>query len=172
MNRKIWLIIVSILLIVLLLLSALVGTKEKEDQTLSNDPEVVYANAQKESASVDSKEQKEFIGIDINQYLEMYNGTDKKIVLIARPTCHYCEIAEPILKNIAYLNNLDINYLNTDELTEEDSNTLTTSNEYFESGLGTPTLLIVGNSTIIDHVDGLTDKAHYIDFFKKNEFIK
>ena len=55
-------------------------------------------------------EKGDFIQIDINQYLEMYNGSEKQIILIARPTCHYCQIAEPILQNLVYEYKLNINY--------------------------------------------------------------
>ena len=46
------------------------------------------------------------------------------------------------------------------------------SDEFFKEGYGTPILLVVGEGKIIDKVDGLTDSAHYVDFFKRNEFIK
>ena len=102
----------------------------------------------------------------------MYNGSEKQIILIARPTCHYCQIAEPILQNLIYEYKLNINYLNTDNFEENDQQTLINSDEKFSNGLGTPTLVVVGEGQIYDNVDGLTDKAHYKEFFKKNGYIK
>ena len=72
-------------------------------------------NAEKESESVKSNEIKELNNINVSDYLEFYAGEESKLVLVARPTCHYCQIAEPILQNIAYKYDLEINYLNTDE---------------------------------------------------------
>lgn len=171
-NKKYAVIGLIALIIILLIISSFTGAKDKEDKTMSNDPEVIYENAQKESAAVKDNEKREFVQIDINQYFEKYNGSENTIVLIARPTCHYCQIAEPIIQNIMYKYDFDINYLNTDNFKEGDEESLTSSNEYFSSGLGTPTLLVVGNGTIVGNVGGLTDEAHYIEFFKQNGYIK
>ena len=90
----------------------MVSVKDKGTSTeeLSNDPETIYANAQKESETVKSDEMKEFNSIDVTTYLDYYAGEDTKLVLLARPTCHYCQIAEPILQNIMYEYNIDLLY--------------------------------------------------------------
>lgn len=171
MNKKTYIIIGIVLLFVLIILSAVV-TKKEETTELSNDPDVIYENAQKESAAVKDNEKKEFTQINLDTYFEMYKNEANDIVLIARPTCGYCQIAEPIIQNVAYEYSLKINYLNTDNFENTEEQTLQNSDEHFSSGLGTPTLVIVGGGKIIDAVDGLVDKAHYIDFFKRNGFIK
>ena len=161
-NNKI--IIGIIAVVALLMISFFITPKKnnekqnKENNTnITEDANTILANAQKESTNIKDSEKKDFINIDVNKYLEYFNGTEKKIILIGRPTCHYCEIAEPILHNVAFEYNLDINYLNIDN---------------FSEGFGTPTLLIVSEGKIHDKVDGLTDKTHYIEFFKLNDFIK
>ena len=62
-------------------------------------------------------------------------------------------------------------YLNTDNFSGEDQNNFIASNEEFSTGYGTPMLLVVGNGTIKNQVDGLTDRTHYIAFLQLNEFI-
>ena len=171
-SEKYGLIGILVILIVLLIISSVVNVNKKDNTKLSNDSDVILENAQNESDAVKDSEKGEFTQIDMNGYMEMYRGTEKQIVLIARPTCHYCQIAEPIIQNLIYKYNLPINYLNTDNFGENDEQTLTQSNELFSSGVGTPTMVIISEEKIIDSVDGLTDTAHYIDFFKRNGYIK
>jgi len=165
-------IILLITIVVLLLISLFVGNKDSKSNELSNDATVILNNAQTESSNVKDSEKKEFQEITVADYLNYYEGEEKTLILLARPTCHYCQIAEPILHKIAYDYDLDIKYLNTDEFSEEDSINLVQSNDYFNNGYGTPVLLLVSNGEIIDMVDGLTDTAHYVKFFKDNKFIK
>ena len=169
--EKYGLIGIAILLVVAIIVSAVVSVKPKTSE-LSNDPDTIYNDAQIESESIKDSEKGEFIQIDMSKYMEMYNGTEKQVVLIARPTCQYCQIAEPILQNLIYKYKLNINYLNTDNFAENDEKILTESNEFFASGLGTPTMVLISEGKIHDSVDGLTDTAHYKQFFEKNGYIK
>ena len=170
-SEKYGLIGIWTLLLVALIVSAVVKVNNKS-QELSTDAEAIYNNAHNESAAITDEEKGEFIQIDINNYLEMYNGSEKQIILIARPTCQYCQIAEPILQNFIYKYQLSINYLNTDNFETQDDETLIESDEVFGDELGTPMLLIIGNGQVYDVVDGLTDTAHYEEFFKKNGYIE
>lgn len=173
-KEKSVIIVLIIVLVIILGIGLFTGekTESKKTTSLSNDAEVILSNAQKESKNVSVDEKKEFIMINAEKYIEYYKADNKTIILLARPTCHYCQIAEPILANIAYEYDLDINYLNTDEFSAEDENLVKNSDEYFSNSFGTPILLIVSNEEIVDVVDGLTDTAHYLDFFKKNGLIK
>ena len=159
---------------VLVVMSFFVGRQEnskEDDNKMSEDASVIIANAQEESNNVKEEETKELSEINMDTYLEYYNGEENKIILIARPTCQYCQIAEPIIKNIAYENDLEINYLNTDNFSGDDEANLVKSNEFFSQGFGTPLLLVVSKGEIVNKVDGLTDKAHYTEFFKTSGFI-
>ena len=175
MKNKEIIIVLGVIVVALVLVFAFNSGDKNESSkkvTDSNDVEAILANAQKESETVKSDEMKEFNSIDVTTYLDYYAGEDTKLVLLARPTCHYCQIAEPILKNVAYKYDLDINYLNTDEFSEEDNQKFMESDEFLGEGVGTPLVMNVGNGKIIDKVDGLTDSAHYIQFFKDNGYIK
>ena len=163
-------------LIIVLIISAFVksdgGNSKSTRKGLSNDPDVILSNAQEESEEISEKEMGEFTEINIDQYMEMYNGSEKKLILIARPTCGYCQVAEPILQKLIKDYKLTIHYLDTDELDETAQETLINSHDSFKEGLGTPTLLVVSGGTVNDTVDGLTDTAHYEKFFKDNGFIE
>lgn len=171
MNKKILPIIGVIIVILLIIISSIVS-KDEEDKVISTeDSNNIMANAQTESASISEKDKKDFINIDVDTYLAYLQNEEKKLVLLARPTCTYCQIADPILKKISKDYNINIYYLNTDEFKDNDQNNFVSSNELFQSGFGTPMLLLVGNNSIIDYVDGLTDTAHYLEFLRKNELI-
>lgn len=170
-KQKYLLLLAIVIVIGLLIISSLVAKKD-DGGLITDEPTVIFENAQKESATVKKSETKDFINITANDYLNYYNGSEKQIVLIGRPTCQYSNIAEPILKNIAYKKKIDICYLNTDELTPEEEESIIASNEFFQDSLGTPILLVIGEGKIIDKVDGATDTNHYLEFLKNNGFIK
>jgi len=165
-----------LLLVVLIIISCFVGDKNNNSTSKSNNsneenPQVIIENAQKESSSVKEEERKELPEIKMDTYLDYYSGEEKKLVLLARHTCSYCQIAEPIIENLAYKYDLDISYLNTEKFKDDDESKLVKSDEFFSNGFGTPLLLIVGENKIIDKVDGATDTAHYTDFLKVNGYI-
>lgn len=129
------------------------------------------SRAQEESANVPDDEQKDFNDIDIDEYLDLYDGSEDSIVLFSRPTCGYCQIAEPILHHIAYQYKLTINHVNTDEMSSSDETKLVESDDYFSDGFGTPLLVVVSNGEIVDMVSGLVDTENYVKFFTKHGFI-
>jgi thiol-disulfide isomerase/thioredoxin len=160
-------ILIVVLAIVCIIAMNITGGSEKTTSNTTSS-----STAEEESAAVKDSEKKDFVTIKIDKYLEYYKGSTNTIILIARPTCHYCQIAEPILHNVAYKYDLTINYLNTDDFSSDDETTLVNSDSYFKNGFGTPLLLIVSNSKIVDKVEGLTTSEAYTSFFKTNGFIK
>lgn len=144
---------------------------ENSDTTSSSDVDDMTTRAQEESANVSEDEKKDFKDIDVDTYLELYEGSKNSVVLFASPTCGYCQIAEPILHHIAYQYDLTIHHVDVSTLSTDESEELADSNEYF-SQLGTPALLVVSNGEIVDSVDGLVDTNSYVDFLKDNGFIK
>lgn len=172
-NNKILVILGIVLAAILIIICSMVGTDSNNTKTdkVMEDGQTIVTNAQKESEAVKDDEKKEFTQINVDKYLEYYAGEENKIILVARPTCHYCQIAEPILQNISFKYNIEINYLNTDEFSDDDQTKFVNSDDTFKDGFGTPFLLIVSNNKIVSSVNGLTDEDHYISFFKTNGFI-
>lgn len=172
-NNKILVILGIVLAAILIIICSMVGTDSNNTKTdkVMEDGQTIVTNAQKESEAVKDEEKKEFTQINVDKYLEYYAGEENKIILVARPTCHYCQIAEPILQNISFKYNIEINYLNTDEFSDDDQTKFVNSDDTFKDGFGTPFLLIVSNNKIVSSVNGLTDEDHYISFFKTNGFI-
>lgn len=139
--------------------------------TSSSSASDMTSRAQEESANVPDDEQKDFNDIDIDEYLDLYDGSEDSIVLFSRPTCGFCQIAEPILHHIAYQYKLTINHVNTDEMSSDDETKLVESDDYFSDGFGTPLLVVVSNGEIVDMVSGLVDTENYVKFFTKHGFI-
>ena len=84
--------IVAFFIIGLILISATISPNKNEKSTTTNDTqsseESVLDIAQKESAKITESEMKDFININVETYLEYYKASKKRIVLMARPTCH------------------------------------------------------------------------------------
>lgn len=173
-NQKIIIVSLIIVLAVLLIASSFIGSDNKENKSnvLSNDPNQIMKNVQTESNNINQAERKKSTEINTDTYLEYLKGTENKLILVARPTCSACQLAYPIVENVAYKYNLEIFYLNTDNFGGEDEANFVRSNEMFSEGFGTPMLLAVSNNKIVDYIDGVTDTAHYEDFLKKHNFIK
>ncbi len=145
-------------------------TKKEEDNTeiVSDSTVDDSSKVEEESKSISEEEQKELEEIDVDRYLELKEDSEASVIYIARPTCHYCEIQSPIIKNIAYQYGLNIYYLNTDEMDSDDVITFTQSDDMFKKGFGTPCTIIVKDDSIVSNAKGLTDKNTLVDFFKKN----
>ena len=135
-------------------------TNKQENNTTSNDDEI------------SEDKQVELNSIDIDKYLSLKKGNDKSIIYISRPTCHYCQQEDPIIKNIVYETKVTVNYLNTDELDDDGNTKLIKSDDYFSEGYGTPLILVVQKNKIVDKIEGLTSKEDIVSFFKKYDFIK
>ena len=165
---------VGVLLIIILCFVASSKNTEnysEKSTTEESSGEDILQLAIKQAGEVNEDERTAPNQITIDEYLNLYKGSEEVLVLLSRPTCQYCQIAKPIIENLIYEYNIKINYLNTDELGEDGNSKLISSDEYFAEGYGTPILLLVGNGKIINQVDGLTTRDEYISFFKENGFM-
>lgn len=111
--------------------------------------------------------------LDYNTYKDKLESSDKQIFVITQTGCSHCENAKPVLKEIAKEYNCNINIVNTTSLSEEEQKKFMESLPYYnEEQWGTPLILVVENKNIIDSMQGFSSKEDYIDFFKKNGYIK
>ena len=142
------------------------------ESTTSSDTDSGTTSDTTESSDIPESEQGDLTDIDIDEYLDLKEGDEASIIYIARPTCHYCQEMEPIVKNIVYEYGVEVNYLNTDELDDDGQAKLVKSDDYFSEGYGTPLLLVVKDDEIVDIQEGLTDKDATVNFLKDNGFIE
>lgn len=125
------------------------------------------------SSDIPEDEQGDLNEIDIDEYLDLKEGSKASIIYVARPTCHYCQEMEPIVRNIVYEYGVTVNYLNTDELDDDGQAKFVKSDDYFDKkgGYGTPMLIIVKDDKFVDVLEGLSDKDTVVKFFKDNGLI-
>ena len=168
-------IIIIVLVLGICITSALI-TRVKIDSTsntsLSSDDIAELAAITKEAGSVSDNERTAPTEISISDYLNLYNGNSNSIVLFSRTSCKYCKLATPIIENIIYKYNVKINYVNLDSATDTDKQTLLKSNSYYESGISTPLIVVVGNGKIVDKIEGLVSSESYQTFFKNYGFME
>lgn len=123
------------------------------------------------SEETDELSEAGFNKISVSQYLELLKGSEKSIVLVARPTCYYCQQFTPVLKEAMEDMNLTINYVNTDEFTQDDWSSFQKSLEYLQGDdWGTPLTLIVQSGKLVDKNNGYTDIDKIKTFFTDNGF--
>ncbi len=170
MNNKKEIIIMAIIAAILVVV-AIVGIVLKSTPSAAQNK---YKTAiEKEADSIKKTEMIDFTIIDVDKYLELYKSKDANVVMIGRTGCEYCQIAEPIVKHIAYKNKFKVYYLSLDTFSDSDKTKLLNSDEYFKEtqGVNTPMLLITKNNSLVDYIPGLVSTSEYVEFFENNSII-
>lgn len=148
--------IILIALVVVLLIVAAIVTGNKDSKVDIELPVALEGDAG-------------FNEITYSNYLEKIDSNEPFLVVIVKDGCGYCEMYEPILKEVADEYNLPINYINLTNLSEEDYNDLAQSNAYLKKNQwGTPTTLFMLGDSVIDSIGGYVDKDKFVDFVKEN----
>ena len=112
-----------------------------------------------------------FNEVTLSEYLDLVKSSEKSIMLVARPTCGYCQQFTPILKQAMEDMNLTINYIDTDKFSEDDWTPFTESLDYLKSEeWGTPLTLIVQNGEAIAENNGYVELDTIKEFFTNNGF--
>lgn len=112
-----------------------------------------------------------FNKVTLDEYLNLVKGTEKSIILVARPTCSYCELFTPILKQAMEDMDLTINYVDTDTFSQEDWTTFSGSLDYLQNEeWGTPLTLIVQNGEVVAENNGYVELDAIKEFFSNNGF--
>lgn len=158
--------ITSIVLLVALVIGASVGVSHMDKTKSDNKTTTTESSSDSRQTAL---EQAGFNKVSIDEYLNLIKSSDKQIILIARPTCGYCEKFTPILKQAMEDMNLTINYVNTDNFSSDDWSKFQNSFDYLASNeWGTPLTLIVQNGEIVDKNNGYVELDAIKEFFTKN----
>ena len=89
----------------------------------------------------------------------MVNDGSAFIVVIERTGCGYCQKYMPLVEEVAKEKKIAINYLNTDNMSQEEVNKLSTTNKYLKrNDWGTPTTLFMLGDRIVDSIGGYVEK--------------
>lgn len=158
MNKKSILIIVSVLL--LLLVCYFIGENANTAYTIND--------------TFTKEEQEELKNITVDEYLSLKASKDTSVIYIARPTCSHCITQTPRMKYIKYKYKVEVNYLNTDEFSEDntDYDKVIASDEYFmKNDLATPLILLVKEGKIIDMIEGESSVENVVTLLSDNGLI-
>ena len=105
--------------------------------------------------------------ITYDKYKEMVKNGDAFVVVIERTGCSYCQMYMPIMEEVAKEQKIPVTYINTDNLTEDEFNELSTTNKYLKKNQwGTPTTLFMLGDRIVDSIGGYVEKGSVEAFFK------
>jgi len=96
----------------------------------------------------------------------MVENGDAFAVVIERTGCYYCQMYMPILEEYVNEAKIAVTYINTDNLTEEESELLSTTNKYLKNNeWGTPTTMLMKGNRVIDTIAGYVEKDAIKKFF-------
>lgn len=105
--------------------------------------------------------------ITYKEYEDMVSKGDAFVVVIERTGCSYCQMYMPIMEEYAKEKKIAVTYINTDNLTEDEYNKLSTTNKYLKkNSWGTPTTLMMVGDRIVDSIGGYVEKESIDAFFK------
>ena len=169
-NKEVFKNIISIvsivdLVVIIFLLALWIGPIKSKDLTFKTN------TTTKATAGSTELSEAGFNEVSIDQYLELVSSSEKSIILVARPTCYYCQQFTPILKQVMEDMNLTINYIDTDKFTTADYEKFSNSLDYIKNNeWGTPLTLVVQNGEAIDVNSGYVELDAIKEFFTKNGF--
>lgn len=114
--------------------------------------------------------------ITFNEVSEIMNSEETKIIYWASPSCDYCKMFSPIIKEVSYEYELTFNYLNTSSLDGDQYATMYThfaeyDEKYNSSNLGTPSLILVKDGKIVNISVGYLQEEELVDYLKTNGLI-
>ena len=105
--------------------------------------------------------------ITYNEYEKMVDNGDAFIVIIERAGCGYCIEYMPIVKEVADEKKIPITYIDTDTLTQEEYENLSSKNNYLKkNNWGTPTTLFMLGDRVVDAIGGYVEKSVFEEFIK------
>ena len=151
----------GIILVVAIVIGVAIGVSNIKKDDTNSDNNVETTELEKAG----------FNEVTLSEYLDLVKSSEKSIILVARPTCGYCQKFTPILKQAMEDMNLTINYIDTDKFSEDDWTPFTESLDYLKSEQwGTPLTLIVQNGEAIAENNGYVELDTIKEFFTNNGF--
>lgn len=110
--------------------------------------------------------------IDLEEYTKLIASKKPQIIALGSIISEESNEAQQILWDLVSENDVKINYLSIENLTEKELDTLYTSLGYFqENETGIPMIIVVKNKQVLDSSLENLDKKGYIEFFKKNNLM-
>ncbi len=109
--------------------------------------------------------------ISYKEYKELLDNKETFILEIMRTDCSACINFKPKITDVANSYKVEVKFINTDHITEEEENSL-----FSETGItGTPTVIFYKDGveeTVSSRINGSVSKDRIVSKFKTNGFIK
>lgn len=108
--------------------------------------------------------------LSYSEYQKKIDSKEPFIVVIERTSCSHCVNYMPVVEQFTTDYNVPIYYINTDNLTSEEFNSLEKSNTFFKKkkdNWGTPTTIILVSNQAVDYIEGETDADGLYEFLSE-----
>lgn len=105
---------------------------------------------------------------DIDQKI---NSEETQVFYLARPTCHYCILLEPVTETLKQEYQLTYNHINTDKFSTSQLKKILDKFGVNSSTFGTPHITITKNGEVVDQLSGYADENVVFELFQKNGLI-
>lgn len=136
---------------------------------------LVAKNSYDDQKKKEEKEQQEIAEsisnltvINLDKLENIFKSEDTKIVFIGSLTCPHCTSIKPKINSLAKELDIEINYLELSELSDDDQKRLYSMNKFLENGTSIPLVMAIKNNEVIDSFVGDLEKEAIESFLKKN----
>lgn len=102
-------------------------------------------------------------------YQNIFTEGQTNIILLERPTCGFCNLFKPILKEASKDYSFQYQDINTDWLTKKELNKILKKLDIRKSTFSTPRLIITEGKNIKDQYIGYMDDIELFHYLHKNE---
>lgn len=138
---------------------------------LENEP-IVLTKLNCEKESDETFEESKLNKVSCNGYQSLVEESEDNLILIARPSCGFCVKFIPILEEIVDEYGIEINYFDTDTLSQNENTQFYKSSSLYSSNkFGTPTLVVTNNNEITKYSIGYKEKDAAVNWLKENGII-
>lgn len=107
----------------------------------------------------------------LKNYNEVFESTNPQLVYIGRPTCSYCQLLEPGLKDLSSRYEFDYLYLDIDKLSELQLDEALTKAGIDASTFGTPYLIVIKDGKKVAEQVGYVATKKLFEFLQVNSVI-
>lgn len=123
----------------------------------------------KKHGFVSDKEKASLNYLDFDSLKKTISSKEKSVIVFGQTYCSYCIKFKPVLMKIIDDNKIKINYINYNEVEDQDSlEEYVSKFEPFNEDWGTPLTIIFEKGSVVDSFGGYADEATYLSFLRDN----
>ena len=152
-------VIIAILVLNSILLTVSLGSKSTTNNSTNNEQEELPFDVSK------------FTEMTTDQAMETIQAGGVQVFFIGHSSCGYCRLFVPVLQQAQEAFGYTTIYIDTDKLTNADSERWTALDEYVQQSFGrTPLTVITKDGQYLDGLLGYTDYDTFKELLERNGF--